>query len=103
MLELMTKFFLEMDCTGGTEKAADFDSFSSDRSAGSKNSAKPAQLSSNGDKYLTHLTRPTTAAITSRRGEHVLNVLFSNLQLALRQLDQPLLVKTCVDVVGCLI
>ena len=74
MLELMTKFFIEREPTGRTEKGRSIDSFGSELSTGSRNAVKSDQPASNGDKYLTSLTRPATAALTSRRGDCVVHI-----------------------------
>ena len=73
MLELMTKFFIEREPTGRTEKGRSIDSFGSELSAGSRNAMKSDQPASNGDKYLTSLARPATAALTSRRGDCIVH------------------------------
>ena len=74
MLELMTKFFIEREPTGRTEKGRSIDSFGSELSAGSRNAVKSDQPASNGDKYLTSLARPATAALTSRRGDCIVHI-----------------------------
>ncbi|KAL8560389.1 hypothetical protein ACOMHN_006120 [Nucella lapillus] len=73
MLELMTKFFLEKDPMERSEKRKD--SFGSELLPGSKNTVKQNPLSSNNDKYLTSLARPSTAVLTSRRGRNDQEVL----------------------------
>ena len=74
MLELMTKFFIEREPAGRTEKGRSIDSFGTELSTGSRNAVKSDQPASNGDKYLTSLTRPATAALTSRRGDCVVHI-----------------------------
>ncbi|KAK7110213.1 probable ubiquitin carboxyl-terminal hydrolase MINDY-4 isoform X2 [Littorina saxatilis] len=68
MLELMTKFFVENEPVAQALKSKNHDPVSSEISLGNKNAVKSNQPTSNGDKYLTSLQRPNTAALTSRRG-----------------------------------
>ena len=91
MLELMTKFFIEKEPTGRTEKGKNSDSFGSELSAGSKNVVKSHQPANNGDKYLTSLARPTTAALTSRRGSCISSILW-----------QSVSVTVCLSLPACL-
>jgi hypothetical protein len=74
MLEIMTKYFLEKDPLSAAEKPSmTIDSFSIDPSGGKSemrtNQQVSSTVSSNGDKYLTSLARPNTAALNARRGK----------------------------------
>ncbi|XP_076439411.1 putative ubiquitin carboxyl-terminal hydrolase MINDY-4 [Babylonia areolata] len=76
MLEVMTKFFLEKDPFERCEKEKG--TFGSDFSSGSKNMVKQNPPSGSSDKYLTPLARPTTAALSTRRGRNDHEVLIDD-------------------------